>query len=222
MSKAISLSSKEINRVLQTCLLMQNSESKRCSLVLSHAAMRVTEIALLETKTLLYPSGQIREEIHLPSKICKGLKPRTIWITNSTTRVIIQEWIDYRLSKRWGTSLSSNQYQGLLPGTKFIFNNRGRSYSIQPKPRKMQNGAIKTYRACDALESIFRDVYKRCGLNNASSHSGRKSLVSNAVINQGRSLEQMARILGHSDPQTTLDYVVICQKRINEMYLVAL
>lgn len=45
MSRADALTPAQINRVLKTCQLMQHSEGKRCAVVLSHAAMRVTEIA---------------------------------------------------------------------------------------------------------------------------------------------------------------------------------
>lgn len=216
MSRADALKPSQINRVLKTCKLMQHSQSKRCALVLSHAAMRVTEIALLQTKTILYPSGQLREEIHLPAKICKFCKPRTIWLTNPKTRQIIQEWIDYRRLKRWGTTLDDMAYQGLNPESKFVLSNRGRGYSLQPKPRLLGTGEVREYWACDALEAQIRDIYKRCGLSHCSSHTGRKSLVTNSVI-AGVPLEQMARVLGHADKTTTVDYVVIQQDRIKEM-----
>ncbi|MGR6778089.1 Phage integrase family protein [Moritella viscosa] len=103
MSKADSLTPKEINRVLNTCQLMPNAESKRCVLVLSHAAIRISEIAQIQVKTILYQqSGKIRDEIYLPSAICKNLRPRSAWLTNSKTKKIIQTWIDIRLSKKWG------------------------------------------------------------------------------------------------------------------------
>ncbi len=80
----------------------------------------------------------------------------------------------------------------------------------------MKDGTIKTYKACDSLEQVVRSIYKRCGLSSASSHSGRKSMVSNVIV-AGIQLEQMAIILGHSDISTTIKYVVIDQKRIKEM-----
>lgn len=51
---------------------------------------------------------------------------------------------------------------------------------------------------------------------------GRVSFCSNSVIEHGVKLEQLARILGHSDPQTTLGYIQISEKRLAEMYEVAL
>lgn len=101
MSKAISLTKAQIKHILRVCKLMQHSEVKRCALVLSHAAMRVTEVAGLKTDSVLYPSGEIKKEFHLPASICMSLKSRTIWLTNKLTRETLQEWIDFRLKNHW-------------------------------------------------------------------------------------------------------------------------
>ncbi|WP_258554950.1 tyrosine-type recombinase/integrase [Shewanella putrefaciens] len=53
-------------------------------------------------------------------------------------------------------------------------------------------------------------------MHSASSHSGRKSLCTNAVIS-GVDIECVARILGHASPETTIDYVVIQSNRIKQM-----
>lgn len=222
MSKAKALSSSQIKHALAVCNLMTHKEGKRCALALSHAALRVSEIALLDTKTILLPSGRIREEIHLPASICKMLKPRTVWLTHPTSREIIQQWIGYRLTRKWGTVIGSQEYQGLNPSSRFLYNNRGRPYAMTEKLRRMHDGSLKVYRACDALEHLIRQIYKKAGLREASSHSGRKSLVTNAIVKQGRTLEQMANILGHSSPDMTLKYVDICPKRLSEMYEAAL
>ena len=192
---------------------MAHSECKKCVLVLSHSAMRITEIGLLEVKTILFKNGKVRSEVHLPSKICKGLKPRTIWLSDKS-RLIIQSWIDYRIKKKWGLSLHSNEYQSLNPKSKLVYNSRGKSYELQPKYRQIESG-VKTYWACDSLEQAVRNIYKKCGLYNCSSHSGRKALCSNGV--RGVSLEQLARILGHREASTTLKYIVIDEQRIKAM-----
>ncbi len=222
MSKAKALIPSEINHAIKICNLLTHSEGKRCALVLSHAALRVSEIALLQTKTVLFPSGEIREEVHLPAAICKHLKSRTIWLTNKTTRAVIQEWIDFRIKRKWGTVLGAVEFQQLNPNSKFLFSNRSRPYAMTKKPRLMDDGTTKIYWASDALEHQMRNIYKKAGFYGSSSHTGRKSLVTNSIILHGRSLEQMARILGHSDAETTLHYVEISPKRLEEMYSVAL
>jgi integrase len=215
MSRADALTPAQIQRVLKTCKLMQHSQGKRCAVVLSHAALRVTEIALLKTEHILFANGKIREEIHLPANICKLLKSRTVWLTNKTSRAIIQEWIDYRIAKKWGVS-GRAEFQGLIPESRFLYTVRGAPYALQPKPRKLDSGEVREYWACDSLEQVMREIYKKCGLPLASSHSGRKSLCTNAVLN-GVPIETVARILGHSSPETTIDYVVIQPTRIKQM-----
>jgi len=218
MSKAIALTPSQIKHVFSVTELMTHSEGKRCALALSFAAMRVTEIALLDTKSILYPSGKIRTEIHLPAVICKRLKPRTIWLTNEKTRVIIQEWIDYRLKRKWGTVIDGEQYQGLNPSSKFLYNNRAKPYAITRKPRKMQDGSIRDYWSSDSLIDVFRVIFKKAGLHKASSHSGRKSMVTTGIMRDGRTLKQMAQILGHSDPGITLDYIDFDKEWLKEIY----
>lgn len=213
MSKADALSPAQINRVLNTCNLMQHSQARRCAIVLSHASMRVTEIALLQTKTILSPSGEVRSEIHLPASICKRLRPRSIWLSPKA-RAIIQEWIDYRHLRRWGVA-GEREYQGLIADSRFLYSLRGAPYAIQPKRRQLAAG-VREYWAADSLEQTIRETYKRCGLPAASSHTGRKSLCTNALVN-GASIEAVARMLGHSSTETTLLYVVIQTDRIKEM-----
>lgn len=217
MSKAKALTPFQIKHALSICNLMTHKQGKRCALVLSHSAMRVSEIALLQTKAVITKAGEIRREIHLPAAICKNLKPRTIWIDGLTVTQILQDWIDYRKAKGWGTVIDSKDYQGLNPESRFLFSNKGRPYAMTAKSRQLVDGTVKEYRASDALESSIRTIYKKAGLHHASSHSGRKSLVTNG-IKKGFSLSQMANLLGHNDEETTLIYVDIDQQRIAEMY----
>lgn len=107
----------------------------------------------------------------MPAAICKALKPRTIWLTNKLTRLVIQEWIDFRISKRWGTMPHDVAYQSLNPESKFLFNNRGKPYALTEKTRVLVDGTVKAYRASDALEHGIRDIYRKAGLHHASSHS---------------------------------------------------
>lgn len=199
---------------------MPDPEMKAAAMALSHAGMRVTEIALLDIKTLLFPSGKLRVEVFLPAKICKMLKPRTMWLTNKKTRLIIQAAIDYRIKRKWGVSLTDERYQRLMPDSKLIYNNRGRRYSLSDKKRKMVDRSINIYKACDALQDLFKKIYKRCGLHNASSHSGRKSLATNAA-EDGVPLSIIARLLGHDDEEMTLHYIDIRDRPIEECYEVA-
>ncbi|TQV71617.1 site-specific integrase [Aliikangiella marina] len=138
MSKAIALKPNQINKVLDKILLMQDWQTKRAVMAISHAALRVTEIALLEVRDVITPAGKLRDEVFLPARICKGTKSRTVWFSNQKTRTAIQEYIEYRIEKRWGLGLIKDAYQGLNPDSRLIFNNRGRPYGLVTK--KSENG----------------------------------------------------------------------------------
>lgn len=217
MAKAAALTPLEIKHTFKVTQMMTHGEAKRCALALSFCALRCSEIARLDVQTVIYPSGKIRDEIHLPSEICKGLRPRTIWLTNKKFKRYVQEWIDYRLKKRWGTVIDGEEYQGLNPKSKLLYNNRGSSYGLSLKQRVNFEGETIDYWSSDALIDVFRKVYQKAGLKKASSHSGRKSIVSTGII-KGHSLEQMALLLGHLDPLMTLDYVDFDDNYLKRIY----
>lgn len=81
----------------------------------------------------------------------------------------------------------------------------------------MMDGSIREYWACDSMERLFRDIYKRAGLIGASSHSGRRSMATN-LDEQGVPLDTIQRLLGHSDPEHTLPYIQIRPERIRAAF----
>lgn len=220
MSKAAALTKTQIRKTLGKIELMLDPETKKAAFVLSHAGMRVSEVARIDIKTLLYPSGKIREEVFLPAKICKMLKPRTMWLTNKKAREAIQKAIDYRIKRKWGLSLNDDSYQGLMADSPLLYNNRGRRYSLSDKKRTMVDGSINIYKACDALQDLFKKIYKRCGLHDCSSHTGRKSLATNAA-EAGVPLNIIARLLGHDDEEMSLHYIDIRDKQLERCYELA-
>ena len=91
---------------------------------------------------------------------------------------------------------------------------------MNPKPRVMKDGSTREYWACDSMERLFRDLYKRAGLIGASSHSGRRSMATN-LDEQGVALETIQRLLGHADPEHTLPYIKIRTARAREAFAAA-
>jgi len=220
MSKAAALTKTQIRKTIGKIGLMPDPETKLAAFVLTHLGMRISEVARIDVKTLLYPSGKIRTEVFLPAKICKMLKPRTMWLWNKKAREAIQAVIDYRIKRKWGLSLNDDRYQGLMADSPLLYNNRGRPYSLSDKKRTMVDGSINIYKSCDALQDLLTKIYKRCGLHNCSSHSGRKSLATNAA-EAGVPLSIIARLLGHDDEEMSLHYIDIRDKKLEECYEVA-
>ncbi|HAS6054703.1 TPA: tyrosine-type recombinase/integrase [Vibrio vulnificus] len=210
-AKAKSLSPSQIRKLLARCELMQNPELKRVVLALSFSTLRVSELAQITVDDVLTPTGSVRDEIYLRASLCKRRKPRSIWLSRLAKRMI-QEWIDYRRSRKWATTFD-DAYQGLNPSSKLVLNNRGRSYSMKRKTRINQEGEQVDYQACDVLELMVRKVYQRCGLKGCSSHTGRRSYGSNMNA-QGIELAAIQRALGHSEASMTLEYIDISGEQL--------
>lgn len=210
-AKAKSLTNHQIKKLLSRCQLMQNAELKRVVIALSFSTMRVSELAQITVDDVIMPTGKIKDEIYLRASLCKRRTPRSIWLSKSAKQMI-QEWIDYRKSRQWATTLDK-AFQGLNPSSKLVLNNRGRSYSMKRKTRVNKAGDRVDYMACDVLELMIRNVYRRTGFIGCSSHTGRRSYGTNMNA-IGVNSSSIQRALGHSDPVMTIEYIDISKKQL--------
>ncbi|MDN3661162.1 site-specific integrase [Vibrio agarivorans] len=162
---------------------------------------------------MITPTGEIKHEIHLRAALCKRRIPRSVWLSQSA-KSMIQEWVDYRKSRNLATTFDDT-YQSLNSRSKLILSNRGSSYSMKRKTRINQAGQTVNYLACDALEFMIRNIYKRSGLKGCSSHSGRRSYGTNMNA-QGVELSQIQRALGHKEPSMSLEYIDISSAQLSK------
>lgn len=132
MAQARSLTQSEIKRALDTCLLMSNPLQKQSILSLSFSGLRVTELSLLLVEDVLTKQGQLKSEVYLRAAITKGCKPRSVWFSRRTVRVL-SKYLDHRIVKRLGTSTNAKQYRGLNPKTKLILSSKGAAYCLKAK-----------------------------------------------------------------------------------------
>ena len=58
----------------------------------------------------------------------------------------------------------------------------------------------------NTLTQFFHYLYKRCGINGASSHSGRRTFITN-LANKGISVRVLASLAGHKNISTTQCYI---------------
>mgnify|MGYP003626201692 CR=1 FL=1 len=199
--QARALYPREVKRALKVCDVTQEPDRNRLILLLSHCCcLRVSVLAQLKIKDPLFPSGELRDECRLPGAYAKMRKPRLIWLTHKQLRQAVEVYLALRIDRRQGTTLDDSKYRGLNPFGRLILNNHGAGYGMNSKLRTMMDGSIKEYWACDSMERLFRDIYKRAGLKGASSHSGRCSMATN-LDEQGVPLETIQRLLGHSDSE---------------------
>jgi len=164
---------------------------------LTHSTgVRVTELASIEIRDLLHPSGQMREEVYLRAAITKHSQPRTIYLTHSKTRNAVEAWLAYRRERGWGLS-SDPEYRGFRPDERV------------------------EYRCCDALQQLMSRLYRQAGIKGGSSHSGRRTLAAKVLANTGR-VELVQLLLGHAEPDHVWPYLDVRKEVIRIAFEVAI
>jgi integrase/recombinase XerD len=176
MATAKSLTSADIERVLQHIHSNANAQRNRCMFLVSvMAGLRVSEIAGLTLADVRTADGSIKTEIYLSAERVKHKHARTVYVSSR----LQQELAEYVASVKW----FADDQPLFHP-----FNARRRHFTP------------------NTLAQHFYWMYKRAGVESASSHSGRKTFCS-SLASQGISPYVIASLAGHKSIQTTMRYV---------------
>lgn len=197
IKRAPTLTPSQLRHVLAVTQATSRHPERDClAILLTHCAgMRCTESARLEIRDVLAPSGRLRDEVLLRAETTKNCRSRLVFLTNPKLRQAVEAYLSYRLRNRLGCALAATEWRRLLPFTKLLLTHRGGGFELVKKRRTLPDGRQVEYRAADALEARFRELYRAAGIK-TSSHAGRRSFAS-ALLKRGVSLEQVAILLGH-------------------------
>lgn len=217
------LTKSEFRHALKVAGITSQPERNQLLLCLSHAlGLRVTETARITIDDVLMPSGRVRNELALRSRITKGCRPRVVPMSSALLLKHMETYLDHRIANSTGTDQGREDYRGLLPQQPLIYvSNRGGGFSLALKRRLLETGEVEDYWACDSLESWFREFYPRAGLHGATSHSGRRSF-STHLIESGADIEDVSRLLGHCDLDYSRPYIQPSKQSIRHAFAVAL
>ena len=69
----------------------------------------------------------------------------------------------------------------------------------------------------NTYETILREMGKELGINKVHSHKFRRFMATKA-IDKGMPIEQVQRILGHSEINTTMTYAMVNQNNVKQSY----
>jgi integrase len=145
------------------------------------AGLRAKEIASLTWKMVITSAGEVGETINLTDTASKGRSGRVIAL-NKTLRQALVELFEIE-SKRKKFDLD----------TAFVVRTE-RALSTTPQ----------------VIVNMFKGWYGRLGLVGCSSHSGRRTMITNAarkVSMAGGSLRDVQLLAGHRSLQTTQRYI---------------
>ncbi len=177
------LTKQQIDRVYSFLAHTQDSHRNQLIFLLStKAGLRAKEIADLRWSMVVDANGSVVDQISLEDSASKGKSGRVIPL-NSQLKTHLNEAL--RLASQKNSILD-------IHGSKIIHTQRGRSTSAQ------------------VIVNMFQGWYSKSGLYGCSSHSGRRTFITNAarrISSVGGSLRDIQFLAGHSSLQTTQRYI---------------
>lgn len=217
------LTKSEFRRMLKVATITREAIRNQLLLCFSHACgLRVTELASITIRDVMHPSGRIKDELTLRADITKNARVRTVPMSSELLMAHLEKYLAYRIKNDIGViPQPPKEFRGLSPDLPVIFSNRGGPFAMARKRRVLESGVHEEYLACDALEQVFRDLYKSGGMIGASSHSGRRGYATR-LMESGVDIEDVSKLLGHTDLDFTRIYVEPSKANIRAAFGVAL
>jgi integrase/recombinase XerD len=177
------LTKQQIDLLYTSLSLTQDEDRNRLIFLLSiRAGLRAKEIADLKWSMVMDADGCVADQISLDNTASKGNSGRAIPLNKQLRGELVNHLV--KASKR--ISL------GDLHGERVIRTQRGKATSAQ------------------VIVNMFQGWYARAGLLGCSSHSGRRTFITNAarkISTVGGSLRDVQWLAGHSSLQTTQRYI---------------
>ena len=179
MSKqAKTLTTTELRRVLDYTATRKHSARNRALLMTTHlSGMRVGEVASLRNNDVLDIDGNIRTEIRLSAEQTKGNEARVVFVNDKLRK-------ELELYTRFIDKNTIN------PALKFFYSQKRKSDGF----------------TANTLTQFFHYLYKRAGVDGASSHSGRRTFITN-LASKGVGVRVLMSLAGHKNISTTQAYI---------------
>ncbi|MDH6301101.1 integrase/recombinase XerD [Polynucleobacter sphagniphilus] len=176
--QAKTLTQQELRRVLDYTATRKHSVRNRALLMTTHlSGMRVGEVASLRNSDVLDAEGNIRNEIRLSAEQTKGNEARVVFVSD-------------KLRKELEQYTRSMNKANINPVLKFFYSQKRTSDGF----------------TANTLTQFFHYLYKRAGIDGASSHSGRRTFITN-LATKGVGVRVLMSLAGHKNISTTQAYI---------------
>lgn len=177
------LTKQQVDALYLSLSLTRNPERNRLIFLLSvKAGLRAKEIAGLTWGMVLTSSGELSDLIALENAVAKGSSGRHIPLNRQLKDALYDEFLRV---------LNGRCIQDMV-NQRIIQTQRGTETSPQ------------------VIVNMFKGWYSRAGFVGCSSHSGRRTFITNAarkISSVGGSLRDVQWLAGHSSLQTTQRYI---------------
>jgi integrase/recombinase XerD len=173
------LDDKELKRVLSVVESGNHAKRNAAIVILSHyLGLRSKELAALKVGDVIEQDA-IKKVLRLVAAYTKGAKHRDVSLENKAVVKALQDYISVRRAED------------------------GMTFNMDAPLFRSQKG---TAFSPNAMVRVLGDIYKNAGFNDASSHTGRRSLITKLAYS-GIDLNSVRQIAGHSSISTTQRYI---------------
>ena len=117
-------------------------------------------------------------------------------------------------------TLTAAQTKGARTRTVFVNKHLAQQLTVYGEWRGSRDAAAPLFRSqkgghfsANTMCQLFLNIYKQCGLSDASSHSGRRTFITR-LANKGVGVRALAALAGHSSIQTTQRYIDVNDEQL--------
>jgi integrase/recombinase XerD len=204
--KAPVLTPKQLKRLLYVAGDTRNPERNQLIVWLLFAAgFRISEVAVIEIKDVLWKSGKLKNNVIIPAKYCKNNKPGHVFFYHKKLLAALERYIQLRVNKKLMMG-DSTDYRGLKKDSKVILSENRRPYSLKQKKRVNSDGKEEMYLACDTLQEMVTKWGREAGIERFSTHSGRRTLATR-VARRGGDERLLCTLLRHESDDQPYEYI---------------
>ena len=189
MSQARTLNEKELKLLLLYIATRKHAARDRAMMLLTHwAGMRIGEVAATKVGDVLALDGTIKQEIRLTAAQTKGTHARTVVLSEKLRKELLS-YLQHRYQTKQLVALTYTDETG-----KALFATQKRAGGF----------------TANTAAYHFHMLYKAAGIDGASSHSGRRSFLTQLSA-KSVPLKVLMELAGHRQAQTTMRYVNVTQ-----------
>lgn len=189
------LTSKQVDALLHYVGGLRNGVRNQVVVLLStRAGLRAKEIASLRWTMILDADGNIGDAIHLTDEASKGNSGRVIPLNRQLRRTLEK-----------------------------LYEEQSKHIAFDAKIAKVISTERSNSTNAQVVVNQFRRWYQELGFVGCSSHSGRRTFITNAarkIGSVGGSLKDVQMLAGHSSLQTTQRYIdadLAAKKRVVDL-----
>lgn len=180
--QAKTLTKAQVESVMSYLLTRRHGLRDQTILLLSvRAGLRAKEIANLKWAMVLGADGEVGDSIHLTDEASKGKSGRIVPLNKQLRGNLVQMLIEARQKRHFG------------PETAYVVTTERSGHT-----------------SAQAVVNMFKRWYADLGLFGCSSHSGRRTFITNAakkISMVGGSLRDVQMLAGHSSLAVTQRYI---------------